>query len=97
MAGPGMPKTGGRKKGSQNKATVEVKEALIKAFNDLGGVASLVEWGSENQTEFYKLWSKLIPVQQGLGDQEASPPLHVTFEVRDPIKEVRATNAKPKP
>lgn len=97
MAGLGKPKTGGRKKGSLNKATIGVKDALTQAFENLGGVASLVAWGEENKTEFYKLWSKLIPVQQGEGQGEEAQPLHVTFEVREPIKEVRTTNAKPKP
>lgn len=54
-------KTGGRKKGTPNKATVAVKEALVSAFNDLGGVDALTRWGIDNQTEFYKLWSKILP------------------------------------
>lgn len=59
-------KTGGRAKGVQNKATREVKEALISAFEELGGVDGLVEWGKKNQTEFYKLWVKLLPAQLNL-------------------------------
>lgn len=54
-------KTGGRKKGSLNKTTTAVKEALTVAFEDLGGVPSLVAWGHENLTEFYKLWVKVLP------------------------------------
>lgn len=54
-------KTGGRKKGSVNKTTTAVKEALISAFEELGGVPSLVEWGRLNETEFYKLWVKVLP------------------------------------
>ena len=55
------PKTGGRKKGTPNKTTVAVKEALDIAFKDMGGVTSLVEWGRENQTDFYKIWARLLP------------------------------------
>lgn len=61
-------KTGGRRKGSLNKKTTEVKAALQEAFAKLGGVKSLVEWGKDNQTEFYKLWGKLLPVEMKTPD-----------------------------
>lgn len=54
-------KTGGRTKGTPNKATVAVKEAFKQAFDDLGGVDALVTWAADNQTQFYQLYSKLIP------------------------------------
>ena len=54
-------KTGGRKKGSANKTTTAVKEALIEAFEEIGGIDSLVSWGRLNETEFYKLWVKVLP------------------------------------
>lgn len=63
MAGKGQAKTGGRKKGSANKTTVKVREAMELAFEGVGGVPALVEWAQENQTEFYKLFAKLLPVQ----------------------------------
>jgi hypothetical protein len=65
MAGrpKGLPKTGGRQKGTPNKATVAVKEAFRAAFDDLGGTAALVTWAKENPTAFYQLYSKLIPTE----------------------------------
>jgi hypothetical protein len=51
----------GRKPGSPNKVTASVKEALVAAFDQMGGTQALVVWGMENQTEFYKLWAKLLP------------------------------------
>jgi hypothetical protein len=65
MAGRGSKpgeRRGGRKKGTPNKVTVAAKEAFVLAFQGMGGVPKLREWGSENPTEFYKLYSKLIPV-----------------------------------
>lgn len=56
-------KTGGRQPGSPNKTTVSVKAAFEQAFDELGGAASLVSWGREQPTEFYKLYAKLLPVQ----------------------------------
>lgn len=59
----GAKKTGGRKKGTPNKATVAVKQALTEAFDKLGGVPALVKWASTpfGRTEFYKLWARMLP------------------------------------
>lgn len=70
MAGLGNPKTGGRKKGTPNKNTAAIKEAFRNAFEQMGGVQALVEWGQENPTQFYQLVSKLIPTEvHGSGDE----------------------------
>ena len=63
MAGrpKGIPKTGGRQKGTPNKATASVKEALQLAFEGIGGTAKLQEWAQENPTKFFEIWSKLLP------------------------------------
>lgn len=51
----------GRPKGIPNKTTASVKAALVEAFQKRGGVPALVRWAKENETEFYKLWGKLVP------------------------------------
>lgn len=51
----------GRKKGELNKVTRSVKEALTAAFEELGGVPSLVKWGQTKPSEFYGIWARLIP------------------------------------
>ena len=33
------------------------------AFDDKGGLDAFVAWAKVNETEFYKLWAKLLPVQ----------------------------------
>jgi hypothetical protein len=53
----------GRKKGSANKSTLAVKEALQHAFQGLGGVPALQNWATQEPTEFYKLWAKLLPTE----------------------------------
>lgn len=52
----------GRQKGTPNRATASVKAALEEAFDRMGGVDSLIAWGSqdENRAEFYKLWVKIL-------------------------------------
>lgn len=54
----------GRPKGSQNKTSVAVKEALQMAFEGIGGVPALTAWAMDekNQGEFYKLYAKLLPI-----------------------------------
>lgn len=69
---------GGRKKGTPNKVTASVKGALNDAFGQIGGVPSLVAWGKENQGEFYKLWSKLVPTEV-TGPDGSTPVLLVKF------------------
>lgn len=54
---------GGRKKGTPNKKSAEVKEALQLAFIGIGGVPTLQRWADQNKTEFFKLWGKLLPLQ----------------------------------
>lgn len=73
------PGQGGRKPGSVNKTTKLVKEVFAEAFDKLQEhpTANLVSWAQEEPTEFYKLASKLIPVQLA-GDKD-NP---IQFELR---------------
>lgn len=75
----GLPKTGGRQKGSLNKTTVAVKDAFRQAFEDLGGTAALVKWARTNETQFYQLYSKLIPteIDATIGGKDGAPAVRV--------------------
>lgn len=79
-------KTGGRPKGGLNKTTRNVKQALERAFERLGGVRSLVAWGRENPTEFYKLWAKLLPKDLNLTMQ--SEAIQLGEDVRARLDEI---------
>lgn len=57
-------KTGGRKAGVPNKRSAAVKDALIQAFEELGGIPALVKWGRKSPDEFYKLWGRLMAIQE---------------------------------
>lgn len=61
-----MPRGGkregaGRKKGVGNKTTTQVKEAILAAFETVGGEAYLVDVARENQAVFCNLLGKVIP------------------------------------
>jgi hypothetical protein len=62
---------GGRPPGAVNKVTRTVKEVFAKVFDELQDdpEANLMAWAKANKTEFYKLSSKLLPIQIA-GDPE---------------------------
>jgi hypothetical protein len=63
-ARPKPPNAGkGRPKGSVNKTTASVKAALTEAFDQNGGVPSLLAWAKDQPTEFYKLWARMLPTE----------------------------------
>ena len=68
----------GRKKGVPNRLTKSAKEAFACAFTGLGGARRLQAWAEENQTEFYRLYARLIPVEQQVTGADGSP-LRVIF------------------
>jgi hypothetical protein len=64
-----------------NKVNRAVKDVMGDVFTVLqeDKKANLLAWAKENPTEFYKLASKLIPVQVG-GDPENPINLNLTTE-----------------
>lgn len=51
----------GRKKGQTNKITKDLKKAYLGAFDALGGMEGLINWGEKNPDLFYGQISKLLP------------------------------------
>jgi hypothetical protein len=72
---------GGRPKGIQNKNTRLVKEVFINVFSELQDEkkTNLKEWAKENPGEFYKLISKLFPIQ--IGNEDGSGTFKVTLNL----------------
>ena len=70
-------KTGGRVAGTPNKTTATMKaaiESVYQALQEKSGKphGHFLEWAEDNETEFYKLASKLIPLQLA-GDDDGGP------------------------
>lgn len=53
----------GRPKGSPNKVTKAIKDMVIEALNNAGGVEYLVGQASTNPTAFLTLVGKTLPLQ----------------------------------
>lgn len=54
-------KTGGRQKGTPNKVTANIKEALQAAFDEVGGKDYLVKIATSDPKSFCTLIGKVIP------------------------------------
>ena len=62
------PKHGGRKKGSLNRTTVAMREAMLQVFAEMQAATGrenghFLDWALGNSTDFYKLSARLIPHQ----------------------------------
>lgn len=73
----GKPKTGGRLPGVSNKFSGAFREAVQIVYNRLGGHTAFLEWARENQTEYYRIASRLIPGEM----QEDNGGKHITVIV----------------
>jgi hypothetical protein len=64
-AGAKRPKSGGRKKGSLNKSTIAMREAILQVFADMQATTGrenghFLDWALGNATDFYKLTARLL-------------------------------------
>lgn len=58
----------GRPKGVPNKATMAIKDMVIKALDVAGGIDYLVAQSQDNPAQFLTLVAKVIPLQvAGMG------------------------------
>ena len=72
MAGKGNPKTGGRKKGAPNKVNAALKDMILTALDESGGVEYLKAQAEANPNAFLTLVGKVLPMTvQGTGDDGA--------------------------
>jgi len=84
-------RTIGRAKGTPNKLTVSVKEAVENAFTELGGMDYLVHVGRTDPRTFCALLSKLLPTK--LANADGSPLLAALTELTDAQLEARTARA----
>ena len=76
MANGGKRPNSGRPKGSPNKLSSTVKDNVVAVFQKIGGVETMATWAEGNKTEFFKLYSKLLPTDVNVqGDLTINWPL----------------------
>lgn len=71
----GTPKTGGRKKGTPNKLTTDVRETILAALNQVGGIEYLATVARTHPQAFCALIGRVLPTQVA-GDKD-QPIKHV--------------------
>ena len=84
MAGPSQPKTGGRQKGTPNKVTAQLKDAILLAAENAGGEQGLVGYltdvAEKQPAIFLPLLVKILPMQfEEERIEKLSGPLDFTF------------------
>jgi hypothetical protein len=60
---PGHAKAGGRQKGTPNKVTTSLREAIMHAFDTVGGEAYLVRVAKNHPQVFCMLLARILPLQ----------------------------------
>lgn len=61
----GHKKVGGRKKGTPNKFTGDLRQAVLNAFNSVGGESYLAHCAKKDRRTFVGLLGKLLPTRIG--------------------------------
>ena len=81
----------GRQRGTVNKLTVSIREAIEHAFDNLGGASYLEHVGRTDPRTFCALLSKLLPTK--LANADGSPLLAALTELTDAQLEARTARA----
>jgi len=81
----------GRQKGTINKLTVSIRDAIEHAFDELGGASYLVHVGKNDPRTFCALLGKLLPTK--LANADGSPLLAALTELTDAQLEARTARA----
>jgi hypothetical protein len=80
------PKPGpGRPRGSPNKLTATARENIVTTFNRVGGLDAFEAWARANQTEFYRLYAKLLPMDVRIDASMNYTAVPIPVEERYPI------------
>ena len=76
-AGPGRPK------GSRNKLTIALKDMILRALAEVGGVEYLQEQAKKNPNAFMTLVGRVLPLQVKEGGEEPRVPPKVTINLNN--------------
>ena len=83
--GPNKGNAGkGRPKGSPNRLTANLKEAILGAFDTVGGPDYLVSVANSDPRTFCTLLGKVLPMQIAGADNEDGTPGEIVVRILDP-------------
>lgn len=82
------PRSPGRPKGSPNKTTALLKDAILQAADKAGGKAGLIGYletqAKENPGPFLSLLGKVLPLQINGGEDESGQPKAIEIRYVSP-------------
>lgn len=65
---------GGRQKGTPNKATRDIRQAILNVYERMGGEDALLVWATANTDTFYTAFlTKMVPRPVEVGGPEGGP------------------------
>jgi hypothetical protein len=67
--GEPRPKGAGRKPGSPNKTPIQLKEAVLRALDAVGGDKYLIKLARKNPYLFVQLLGRILPLQASISGQ----------------------------
>lgn len=70
----------GRPKGTPNKVNAAIKDMIVQALDEAGGVQYLVTQARETPTAFIGLLGKVLPMQVVGGEKDGSHKMTITWE-----------------
>src|SRR5262245_33112102 len=77
---PGHDRPGpGRPRGSRNKTTLVLREAILAALDKVGGVEYLARLAIENSSAFASLLGKVLPSTLAVSDSDGGADVQMTF------------------
>lgn len=71
---------GGRPKGTKNKATAALKDMILQALSNAGGVTYLEQQAKKNPNAFMQLVGRVLPLQMKDGGKDPVVPAPVIHE-----------------
>ena len=84
IKGEKRPPNAGRKKGSVNKVTADLKGMTLAALDKLGGIKYLTELGKNHPQSFVSLLGKILPTQVNATMDGEVKLTHITRRIIDP-------------
>jgi hypothetical protein len=81
------PAKAGRKKGSVNKFTANLKEMVMTALSEVGGVDYLIGIARTDPSTFCAMIRHVVPKEHivGIGGIENAPPIQISFLPQKPV------------
>ena len=74
----------GKKKGTPNKVTKDLKKAFLQTFDALGGTKGLIQWASENRDVYYPMISKMLPRDLQLKTEQETT-INIISHIPEPL------------